>query len=666
MYLEHWKLQQKPFENTSDPDFFYFSPGHEEAYIRLLYTVKGNKGAALLTGDYGCGKTTLIRLLIRELPRDTYKVVFLQNPRRTPVGLLRDILYGYEVDAASNEEEELVRAVEDVFSENVRMGVTNVLFIDEAQLIEERMTFMELALLLNLQLEDRFLVTLGLVGQPELRERVAAVPQLDQRFFARCHLNALDFENTRKYILHRLQAAGREEEIFQPDAVKAIFDLTAGVPRRINDLCDMCLLVGFMEGQEKIDGFTVRREAPASQVKKGKISERPVEERAGPAKKPETGRLDRAKLEGEEFRLSSFPGLRERLKEAPPSPLRPVPRHPGLTREKLLRAGEEAARRERVPEKIQPPAIQKPAAPPKAVSEVPVAEVAQGIYREAQEFLSAVFTNSRAGQPFPADWGIQIVRDFLKTPGCLDALFRLASDPKGGNFPIGQSVNVAILSVNLGHRLNYGEKELVELGVAALFHNIGYSQLPEGLLEKAGSYSPAEEEVVRKHTYFGREILKKLGANFLIASTVAYQSHEREGGQGYPQGLKGDEIHEYAKIVGIVDVFEALIHRRPHRPPFPPFRAIRTIIEQERDAFSPKVIKALVATVSLFPLYSYVRLNSNAIGQVVEVSDAFPLRPAVRLVVDQHGKRLTDGNILVLRDSPLLYVTDALPEEDLP
>jgi general secretion pathway protein A len=100
-------------------------------------------------------------------------------------------------------------------------------------------------------------VTLVLVGQPELRERVAAVPQFDQRLSIRYHLYPLDLEHTYNYILHRLRVAGQEDPVFMPDAVEAIFELTAGIPRRINNLCDLSLLVGFMKGLEKIDGLTV-------------------------------------------------------------------------------------------------------------------------------------------------------------------------------------------------------------------------------------------------------------------------------------------------------------------------------------------------------------------------------------------------------------------------
>jgi putative nucleotidyltransferase with HDIG domain len=294
-------------------------------------------------------------------------------------------------------------------------------------------------------------------------------------------------------------------------------------------------------------------------------------------------------------------------------------------------------------------------------------EIVEGLYGEAQGFLSDAFASCRAGQPLAAERGIQSVRDFMKTPGGVEALLRLALDSKrSGAYPVSHSVNVAILSIQLGRKLRYGEKELEELGVAALFHDIGLSQLPEGLLEKSGSYTRAETELVRKHPSLGREILRRLGADFQIPSVVAHQHHERESGQGYPEGLKADEVHEYAKIVGLADVFEALIHSRPHRAAAPPFRAVQTILVEEKEAFSPRLCKALVGAVSFFPLYSYIRLNSNAIGQVMEVSDAFPLRPVVRLLVDPKGKRLAGGKVVDLREAPLLYVTDVLSEENLP
>ena len=253
MYTEYWGLVRKPFENAPDPDFFYQSPEHEEAYIRMLYALKENKGAALLTGEYGSGKTLLIRVLVQELEEEKNEIAFLDNPRWTPAELYQDILYQLGEDVPDESHAGLMRTLGEVFYRNFSKEKNTLIIIDEAQLIRDEAIFEELRLLLNFQLNDRFLLTLFLVGQPELRERVMAIPQLEQRLSIKFHLHTLDRENTHNYIAHRLRVAGREENMFTEEAMDFIYHSSHGTPRRINNICDMCLLVGFGRRANEID-----------------------------------------------------------------------------------------------------------------------------------------------------------------------------------------------------------------------------------------------------------------------------------------------------------------------------------------------------------------------------------------------------------------------------
>jgi type II secretory pathway predicted ATPase ExeA len=252
MYEAYWELSEPPFDNSPNPKFFYLSPEHEEALVRLVYTVRHRKGCGMLTGEYGCGKTTLSRALIQRLEAERYEIGLLTNPSWNAVDFLREVLYQLGVETQDKSKSELLHQLNDIFFRNFQAGRDTVIIVDEAQLIEDDAVFEELRLLMNFQTDDRFLVTLLLVGSPELREHVRRLKHLDQRITIRYHLNTLDDTHTAAYVAHRLKMAGRAAPIFTDEAIKLIFDFTRGTPREINNLCDVALLVGYTKRVREI------------------------------------------------------------------------------------------------------------------------------------------------------------------------------------------------------------------------------------------------------------------------------------------------------------------------------------------------------------------------------------------------------------------------------
>jgi len=258
MYLEYWGLQRFPFENASDPEFMYYSSEHEEALVRLVYAIKHNKGAVMLSGEIGCGKTMLSRVFIQQLPDSEFDVGLMTNPSLEPIDFLKEAIYQIGLNSQSNSKPELLNILNNRMLENTKNNRSMLLIIDEAQLIYKD-TFEEIRLLLNFQLNDRYLLNLVLLGQPELRDVIRGYKQLDQRIAIRYHLNPLNPDDAGKYISFRLEKAGRRESIFTPAAIDEIYNYSQGIPRKINNVCDLSLLIGFSVKAQKIDNDIVRR-----------------------------------------------------------------------------------------------------------------------------------------------------------------------------------------------------------------------------------------------------------------------------------------------------------------------------------------------------------------------------------------------------------------------
>lgn len=258
MYLEYWQLQEKPFENTPDPRFIYYSQQHKEALARLVYIVHEHKGAALLTGECGSGKTLISRVLWQELQQEhLFQPVFILNPRLSGLEFIREIVHQLSGAESSQDKIELFHTLHKHLFVNRNNGKHSVIIIDEAQAIQDRDIFEELRLLLNFQLDHAFLLTIILLGQPELRGMVANLPPLSQRMSVRYHLNSLNEGETKEYIECRLKIAQAKRPIFEEAAFKEIYFYSTGIPRKINNICDLALLVGFGNGLGIIDAKTI-------------------------------------------------------------------------------------------------------------------------------------------------------------------------------------------------------------------------------------------------------------------------------------------------------------------------------------------------------------------------------------------------------------------------
>ncbi|MGD2295858.1 MAG: AAA family ATPase [Candidatus Aminicenantes bacterium] len=254
MYEKYWNLEEKPFQNTPDPRYMYLSRQHLSASTLMIYVIKENKGVGLLTGEYGSGKTVISRLIFKILPEDIFDFAVVTNPQLNPLEMLKEICFQFRIKTpASSFKNDYLEALNTHFYANFREGKHTIIIIDDAQTIMDPLTLEEVRHLLNFQLDDRFLTTLLLFGQTELREKIKSFPQLNQRIAVKYHLDALDKEDTEKYIYFRLHNAGAKWEIFTPEAQDIIWKHSGGIPRMINCIADWCLLLGYSRLKDSVD-----------------------------------------------------------------------------------------------------------------------------------------------------------------------------------------------------------------------------------------------------------------------------------------------------------------------------------------------------------------------------------------------------------------------------
>lgn len=222
----------------------------------------------MLTGVFGCGKTVIGQVILRELNQERYRWAYLANPRLGDVDFLRMITHHLGRVAPPTNKTDVLITLEQIVLDNAKEGRDTVIVVDEAHVIQDPGVFEELRLLLNFQWKDRFLVTLILSGQPELARIIDANKPFEQRIGIKARLEAMSFDETLGYIRHRMRVAGHQqpEPIFTEEAVRVIFESTGGVPRRVNRLCDICLLGGMGVRAQVIEPFLVADEARALTV----------------------------------------------------------------------------------------------------------------------------------------------------------------------------------------------------------------------------------------------------------------------------------------------------------------------------------------------------------------------------------------------------------------
>jgi general secretion pathway protein A len=254
VYLEFYGLKEPPFTITPNPRFMFYSVKHREAYNHLLYGIRERKGFVQLTGEVGAGKSTLCRAMLEQLG-DNYATALILNPVLDADQLVKAIAMEFGLNVKGLDRLETVAAINEFLLSLVEKGREAVLIIDEAQDLTPEL-LEQVRLLSNLETNERKLLQIVLMGQPELRDRLNdhSLRQLRQRITVRYHLTPLSRTEVRQYVQHRLHVSGANGvPYFSFGAAWRIFQYSAGIPRLINAIADKCLLAGFVQQTEKIN-----------------------------------------------------------------------------------------------------------------------------------------------------------------------------------------------------------------------------------------------------------------------------------------------------------------------------------------------------------------------------------------------------------------------------
>lgn len=263
MYQSYYGFTEMPFHITPDPKFLYLSETHQEALQHLNYGVMEKKGFIVLIGEVGCGKTTLCRKFMNELDPAHFDTALILNPRVTETQMLKNILVELGVPAISRNKTDLVAQINQLLLELISQGREIVLIIDEAQNLSFEV-FEQVRLLSNLETDKQKLLQIILMGQTELKDRLAAeeLRQLRQRILVHYELRPFSRTEMDRYINHRLTVSGSMgRPHFTGAALRKIYSASRGIPRIINNLCDKSLLSAFIRESDEVNYWDARRSA---------------------------------------------------------------------------------------------------------------------------------------------------------------------------------------------------------------------------------------------------------------------------------------------------------------------------------------------------------------------------------------------------------------------
>jgi len=286
------------------------------------------------------------------------------------------------------------------------------------------------------------------------------------------------------------------------------------------------------------------------------------------------------------------------------------------------------------------------------------------MYGEAVDYARGFMNDVRDGKPIDINDATPLVNGFIDSIFRNDSAAAAISKLKAfDEYTYTHCINVSILAVILGKKLGYSRETLETAGMAGMFHDVGKAVIPNRILNKPGKLTDEEMNIMRTHPLHGYKILKDQANTHEDIIRGAVEHHEKFDGSGYPRGLKGDQISEIARLIAVVDVYDALTSKRVYKDPMPPSKVLSMMYKWRISDFHPNIVEQFIKSLGVYPVGSFVRLTSGEYGVVVDISQNDPLNPVVRVAYDRHIKQIP-YKTANLSDEKRLKVADVVNPDD--
>lgn len=295
---------------------------------------------------------------------------------------------------------------------------------------------------------------------------------------------------------------------------------------------------------------------------------------------------------------------------------------------------------------------------PEVVREETRVQAVQVVHSAFQNFSTSRKLDT---QPFQ-ETAEFLISEIIQNRG---AMIHLTDLRARDGYTFGHSVNVCVLSTLTGLQLGYNMAQLRELALGALLHDTGKMLIPKDILVKPGPLTTDERKVMEQHPDFGFDILRRQSEIPLVSAHIAFQHHEKFDGTGYTRNLGGADIHEYARIVAIADVYDAITSDRPYKEGNMPYEAYEIMMALANTHFDPNILRLFLNQIAIYPLGSIVRLNTGEIALVIKVIPGLQTRPTLRIILDENGRQLTQEREIDLTKELTLFIDKICSPEEV-
>jgi len=311
----------------------------------------------------------------------------------------------------------------------------------------------------------------------------------------------------------------------------------------------------------------------------------------------------------------------------------------------------------------------------KIQEEVPLVDKVESSARELMTFckslvdsVESVYTNYKVNKEILPEKVVDIVEKVIykiSEVGDKNIFLNLINIVDKTKYLPTHVLNATILGLLLGKEMNYPESKLKLLGTGILLMDIGMVFIPMSILERETKLTDEEYNKIKTHTVLGYKAVVQENNMSPEVGRVCLEHHERWDGTGYPRNLKKQQISEYARVAAIVDTYEAMTRKRVYRDRMMSFEAMRAILTEGSTKFDPDILKVFLRMMSVYPVGSYVMLNTRAIAKVISSDPISPFRPVVKVVYDEFGTKIDDGETIKLSEETKIFIVRPVKEEEL-